>query len=147
MRYLLDTNVVSELVKRRPTASVRRWIAAQSPLDLAISVISLGEIEKGIARLPASQRRAALSRWARTELPTQFIGRLLGIDAAVALAWGVMAARATADGRPLPVLDGLLLATVQAHGLTFVTRNVSDCARRGSPAVPVYDPWTDVLHA
>jgi len=145
LRYLLDTNVLSELVKRRPALSVRRWVAAQPPLDLAISVLSLGEVEKGIARLPASDRRTALSRWARTELPTQFVGRLLGVDAAVAVAWGGMSAQAADDRRPLPVLDGLLLATAQVHDLTFVTRNLSDCAGRGWPPVPVYDPWTGTL--
>jgi len=142
VRFLLDTNVLSELVKRRPDVRVRRWIDAQSPLDLAISVLSLGEIEKGIARLPAGRRRATLSRWARVELPTQFTGRLFGVDAVVAVAWGALSARAVQGGRPLPVIDGLLLATAQARDLTLVTRNVSDCAGRG---VPVYDPWTGEL--
>ena len=142
MRYLLDTNVLSELVKRRPDARVRRWIDAQSPLDLALSVLSLGEIERGIARLAAGRRRTTLSRWARVELPSQFTGRLLGIDAAVAVAWGALSARAAQDGRSLPVIDGLLLATAQARDLTLVTRNASDCAGHG---VPVYDPWMGEL--
>lgn len=147
MRYLLDTNVLSELVKRRPALTVRRWFAAQPPLELAISVLTLGEIEKGIARLAAGERRTELSRWARIELPTQFVARLLGIDGSIAIAWGAMSAQATADGRPLPVLDGLLLATAQVFELTLVTRNVSDCAGRGAPSVPVYDPWTGRLHS
>ena len=143
MRYLLDTNVLSELVKRRPDVRVTEWIEARPPLDLAISVLSLGEVEQGIARLPVGARRTALSRWARVELPTQFVGRLLGVDAAVAVAWGAMCAQAGQDRRPLPVVDGLLLATARARALTLVTRNLADCARRG---VPVYDPWNDALH-
>lgn len=142
MHYLLDTNVLSELVKHRPDHRVRKWIDAQQPLDLCISVLSLGEVEQGIARLPVGTRRTALSRWARVELPTQFVGRLYGIDAAVAVAWGAMSAQAKQDGHPLPVMDGLLLATAQVNALTFVTRNLADCAHRG---VSVYDPWSDVL--
>jgi toxin FitB len=138
VRYLLDTNILSELVRPRPDGRVTAWIEAQSPLDMAISVLSLGEVEKGIARLAAGARRTELSRWARVELPAQFVGRLLGVDAAVAVAWGALSARAAEEGRPLPVVDGLLLATALAHELTLVTRNVADCARRG---VPVYDPW------
>ena len=143
MRYLLDTSVLSELVKPRPDDRVSKWIDAQQPLDLCISVLSLGEVEQGIARLPAGARRAALSRWARVELPAQFIGRLFGVDAAVAVAWGALTAQARLDGRPLPVMDGLLLATAQVNALTLVTRNVADCAQRG---VSVYDPWSGVLH-
>lgn len=139
MRYLLDTNILSELVKPRPDERVTAWIEAKSPLDMSISVLSLGEMEKGIARLAAGARRTALSRWARVELPTQFVGRLLGVDAAVAVAWGTLSARAADEGRPLPVVDGLLLATAQAGGLALVTRNIADFAHRG---VPVVDPWS-----
>lgn len=138
MRYLLDTNILSELVRPRPDARVTAWIEAQSPLDLAISVLSLGEVEKGIARLTAGTHRTELSRWTRVELPAQFVGRLLGVDAAVAVAWGTLSARAAEDGRPLPVVDGLLLATALSHELTLVTRDVADCAGRG---VRVFDPW------
>lgn len=147
MRYLLDTNVLSELVKRRPDARVKEWIEAQSPLDLAISVLSLGEVEQGIARLPAGARQSALSRWARSELPAQFVGRLVGVDAAVAIAWGRLAGNERVAGRPLPVIDGLLLATAQQFSLSLVTRNASDCAGRGLPVVPVFDPWTGTLHS
>ncbi|MBA4073250.1 MAG: VapC toxin family PIN domain ribonuclease [Gemmatimonas sp.] len=139
MRCLLDTNILSELVKPRPNGRVTAWIEAQSPLDLHISVLTLGEVEHGIARLTAGTRRTALSQWARVELPAQFVGRLLGVDAAVAVAWGALNARAAEEGRPLPVVDGLLLATAEAFGLTLATRNIADCAHRG---VPVYDPWS-----
>ena len=143
MKYLLDTNVLSELVKQRPDPRVTQWIDARSPLDLAISVLSLGEVEKGIARLPHGPRRAALTRWTRLDLPSQFLGRVLYIDAAVAVAWGELSGHAMVDARPLPVIDGLLLATAQVHALTLVTRNVRDCAARG---VPVLDPWSGTAH-
>ena len=143
MRYLLDTNVISELVRPSPAASVVEWVRAQSALDLMLSVLTLGELEKGIGTLAVGARRDQLTRWARTELPTQFLGRVLSVDQEVAVAWGTLAAVAQAGGRPLPVVDGLLLATAGAHGVTLVTRNVSDCAGRG---VPVLDPWTGTLH-
>lgn len=143
MRYLLDTNVLSELVKRRPDRRVTQWIDAQSPLDLAISVLSLGEVEKGIARLPHGTRRLVLTRWTRRDLPTQFTGRVLDINAAVAVTWGELSGQASVHARPLPVIDGLLLATAHVYVLTLVTRNVSDCAARG---VPVFDPWSGTLH-
>ena len=116
---------------------------AQSPLDFAVSVLSLGEIEKAIARLPEGKRRSALLLWAQRELPTQFVGRVLSVNTAAAVAWGALRASGERAGRPLPVVDGLLLGTAQAHGLTLVTRNAVDCAGRG---IPVYDPWTSGLH-
>lgn len=144
MTWLLDTNILSELVKPRPDANVEAWARARSPLDLALSVVTLGELEKGIATLPLGARRTQLSQWVHSEVPRQFFGRLLPVDAAVAVAWGQLAGIAHTTGRPLPLIDGLLLATAQVFGLTFVTRNVSDCAERG---VPVYDPWTGTLHS
>jgi predicted nucleic acid-binding protein len=143
VNWLLDTNVLSELVKPRPDANVVGWTGARSSLDFALSVLTLGELEKGIARLPSGPRRTQLRLWARSEIPRQFLGRLLPVDEPVALAWGELAAAAQADGRPLPVIDGLLLGTARVAGLILVTRNVSDCAGRG---VAVYDPWTDILH-
>jgi len=141
--WLLDTNILSELVKPRPDSKVEAWARAQSPLDLALSVLTLGELEKGIATLAVGTRRTQLSQWAHSEVPRQFFGRLLPVDAAVAVAWGQLAGIAHTAGRPLPAIDGLLLATAQVFGLTLVTRNVSDCAERG---VPVYDPFTGTLH-
>ena len=143
MLYLLDTNVISELVRPAPDAKVVAWTRAQGALDLAISVLTLGELEKGIALLRPGARRTALARWARSDVPRQFSGRLLPVTDAIALAWGQLAAAGEGMGRELPAIDGLLLATAQEHRLTFVTRNVAECAGRG---VPVYDPWADKLH-
>lgn len=144
MVYLLDTNVISELVKPAPDPNVVGWTQGQTPLDLALSVLTLGEIEKGIALMPLGARRTRLAQWAGTQLLQHFAGRLLAVDDSVALAWGQLAAAAQSAARPLPVVDGLLLATAKTHGLTFVTRNIGDCANRG---VPVFDPWTGITHA
>jgi len=117
-----------------------QWLRGQAPLDLAISVLTIGEIQKGVALLAAGKRRTLLDRWLSTELPRQFSDRVLPIDDAVARAWGRLAAAGRQHGRELPVIDGLLLATASVHGLTFVTRNEGDCADRG---VPVLNPWRE----
>jgi len=143
VRFLLDTNVISELVRPSPAPGVVEWVRAQSALDLLLSVLTLGELEKGIRALAVGARRDRLTRWAQTELPAQFLGRVLSVNQGVAVTWGALTATARAAGRPLPVIDGLLLATAGAHRLTLVTRNVSDCAGRG---VAVLDPWTGTLH-
>jgi len=138
MRYLLDTNVLSELVRPAPDVRVVAWVDAQSPLDLAISVLTLGKLTKGVGEMAAGRRRDTLERWVAVELAGQFRGRVLPISDAVAAAWGRLAAEARRTGRVLPVIDGLLLATAHVHQLTLVTRNTEDCAGRG---ISVLDPW------
>jgi predicted nucleic acid-binding protein len=136
--YLLDTMVLSEPARPAPNPEVIAWLRAQSPLDLSISVLTLGELEKGVALLPRSRRRTALETWLRTDLPRQFTGRVLPIDEAIAYEWGRLTAAGQRSCHPLPVIDGLLLATAAVHQLTLVTRNERDCKRRG---VPIYNPW------
>ena len=138
MRYLLDTNVLSEPARPRPDPGVLEWLRAQRPGELAISVLTLGEIRKGIALLAGGERREILDAWLSSELPLQFTGRVLPVNEEVALAWGDLSASARQAGRPLPVIDGLLLATASVHGLTLITRNEGDCRDRG---VPIYNPW------
>jgi predicted nucleic acid-binding protein len=138
MRYLLDINVLSEPAKPRPDPHVVSWLEEQSPLDLAISVLTLGEIEKGVRLLPDGKKRDRLVDWLAVELPRQFLGRVLDVDDRAALAWGRLTAEARRAHRELPVIDGLLLATADAHGLIFVTRNDRDCEDRG---IPIYNPW------
>lgn len=139
MRFLLDTNVLSEAVRPEPDSGLVAWLEGQSALDLCISVLTLGEIRKGVLLLPDGQRRERLQQWLREELTRQFTDRVLPVDQGVALAWGRFAAEGRASGRRLPVTDGLLLATAARHQLAFVTRNERDCADRG---VPVVNPWS-----
>jgi len=138
MRFLLDTMVVSEAAKPVPNAGVIRWLKDQAAPDLAISVLTIGEIARGVTRMSHGRRRQALQEWLSAELPAQFDGRVLEVDIGVALAWGELTSRGDAIGRPLPVTDGLLLATATVNGLTLVTRNVGDVADRG---VPVLNPY------
>jgi predicted nucleic acid-binding protein len=138
MRYLLDTNVISEPFKRSPASKVVGWLSAQSPLDLSISVLTVGELTMGFELVPAGKRRDELQSWVTQELPRHFVGRLLSIDDAISREWGRMSAEGRAAGRELPTIDGMLLATARMHGLTLVTRNERDCAGRG---VTVVNPW------
>jgi predicted nucleic acid-binding protein len=135
--YLLDTNVLSELRRKQPAPEVVAWVEARPATTLYLSVLTLGEIRRGVEAMPDSARRLALSDWLETELPAFFAGRLLGIDTAVAARWGSLLARA---GRPLPAIDSLLAATALHHGLTLVTRNVADFSDIG---VELIDPWGD----
>jgi predicted nucleic acid-binding protein len=117
---------------------VVEWISGQRPLDLTLSVLTIGELERAVSMLDDGRRRRALTTWVREELPRQFLGRVLDVDTTTAAAWGALSARASKSGRTLPVVDGLLLATALRHELTVVTRNVSDFEAWG---VPVLNPW------
>jgi len=131
LRFLLDTMVVSEPAKPTPSASVIEWLAFQVAPDLAISVLTVGEIARGVGRLPPGKRKSALQKWLETSLPAQFDDRVLPINVDVGRTWGELTAEADASGRPLPVVDGLLLATAKVYSLTLVTRNVEDFRDRG----------------
>ena len=139
MAFLLDTNLLSELLRPRPDAGVVAWSRAQSPLDLYVSALSFGEIRKGVDLRTPDARREEIDAWLSDSLPTQFRGRILPIDDAVTLEWGRMAADGQKQGRVLPVIDGLLLAPAAVHRMTLVTRNERDCAGRG---IPILNPWS-----
>ena len=135
MSYLLDTNVLSELRRKAPDAQVQAWLAQRPVATLFLSVLTLGEIRKGIALLADPQRRPRLLDWLETELPAFFSGRILPVDVAVADRWGRVVAEA---GRPLPAIDSLLVATAAQHGLILVSRNLRHMQGLG---VQVIDPW------
>ncbi len=137
--FLLDTNAVSELVKPRPNAGVVRWVDATDEQLVFLSVMTLGEIRKGIAVLGKTSRAAALEAWLVVSLPDRFAGRILPVDEPIADRWGKAAAAARAPGRPLETVDGLLAATALQHNLTLVTRNGADVAVTG---VSILNPWS-----
>src|SRR5688572_6536085 len=138
--FLLDTAVVSELVRKAPSAAVLKWIDGQDETSLHLSVLTIGELEKGVARLPASARRTRLLSWVRRDLVERFGGRLLAIDARTATQWGALAGESERRGRPLPVIDSLIAATALVHGFAVVTRNVEDFERCGATCV---NPWDE----
>jgi predicted nucleic acid-binding protein len=137
--FLLDTNLVSELIRINPERRVLEWIEAADEGLLYLSVLTLGELRKGVAGLAQGKRRTRLETWLQVDLQTRFWGRLLPIDVAVANRWGLLAAQAKTKGVSLPVIAGLLAATAIHYDLTVVSRNSSDFA---SVHVPVVNPWT-----
>ncbi len=136
--FLLDTNVISELVKPRPEPSVTIWIETTDETLLYLSVLTLGEIRRGVVALPNARRRVRLEAWLEKDLKSRFHGRILSIDDRVADRWGLLMARALKNGIVLPVIDGLLAATALQHNLTFVTRDTRTIAAAG---VAVFNPW------
>ena len=133
--YLIDTNVISELRRREPEPRVVRWFEQRPARQLFMSVLTLGEIRRGVERLAEGERQQALRTWLEQELPAFFSERLLPIDDAVAQRWGRLMAEM---GRPLPAIDSLLVATALEHNLVLVTRNLKDVA---DMPVAVANPW------
>jgi predicted nucleic acid-binding protein len=136
--FLLDTNVPSELTRPKPEPEVIQWLDDADDLRLFLSVVSLGEIFKGITVLPEGKRRQQLQQWVDETLRPWFDGRILPVSESVAERWGVLAGQCQLTGRPLNVADGLIAATALEHGLTVVTRNVKDFSNLG---VSVLDLW------
>jgi toxin FitB len=139
VKFLLDTSVVSEIVKPVPQPGVLEWLAQCDEDSLFLSVLTVGEIEKGIAKLADSRRRARLTNWVRKDLVGRFGTRLLLVDLAVAVRWGSATGESERRGQPLPVIDSLIAATCLVHGLIVATRNRVDFERCG---VECFDPWT-----
>ncbi|MFI5307523.1 MAG: type II toxin-antitoxin system VapC family toxin [Polyangiales bacterium] len=137
MSYLLDTCVVSEPTKPRPSPDVIDWLRNEDPESCYLSVLTLGELEKGIERLASGARKRALRRWLET-VRAEAADRVIAVDDAIATEWGRALARAEKQGQALPVIDALLGATAIVRGLTVVTRNGSDIARTGAA---ILDPW------
>jgi predicted nucleic acid-binding protein len=138
--FLLDTNVISELLKVKPEPKVTTWIDATDEELMFLSVLTLGEIRKGIVLLHRSARRTSLEAWLSKDLPLRFSDRILNIDQEVADRWGQISGSASARGVNVPVIDGLLAATAIEHNLILVTRNTKDVAAAG---VTLFNPWTD----
>jgi toxin FitB len=135
--YLVDTNVLSELRRKTPDARVVQWFAQRPVRSLYLSVLTLGEIRKGIEGVQDVKRRTTLIDWLESDLPSFFTGRILSVDGSVADRWGRLVAQAQ---RPLPAIDSLLAATALHHDLSLVTRNVKDYS--GLP-LSLINPWDE----
>lgn len=136
--YLLDTNVISELIKLRPESKVVSWFQATSEELLYLSVLAIGEIRKGIDSLPRSNKRALLESWLANDLVLRFAGRILAVNLDIAERWGLICAQAKIAGASLAVIDGLMAATALHHNLTLVTRNTKDVQVAG---INTLNPW------
>jgi predicted nucleic acid-binding protein len=136
--FLLDTNCISELVRPKPEPRVMEWMEAADEAVLYLSVLTVGEIRKGLAGLPQGKRRTHLETWLAVELQARFAGRIVPIDGAIADRWGLIAAECKRKGKALSIIDGLLAATALHHNLTVVSRNAGDFT---NTQVPVLNPW------
>ncbi len=139
MKYLLDTCLLSELVKQSPDPAVLQWMSERQDSELFISAITMGELHRGIAKLQASRRRNELSTWVQ-QLEAGFQKRVLPFTRETANYWAQMCAKAEASGQPMASLDSLIAATALEHGLALVTRNVRDFAQ--APVV-LLNPWAN----
>lgn len=136
MKWLLDTNVICEPGRRHPSAKVVKWLDSLEETSCTLSVITLGEINKGIHALPHGPKRREHEASLAT-LRHRFAGRILPVDERVSAKWGELMGDALRAGRPLPAMDNLLAATAVVHGLTLVTRDTADIA----PGVRVFNPF------
>ena len=136
MSYLLDTNILSETIRKRPNRSVITWLDKVPGEALFISVLTLGEIRKGIEALNDKRRRETLRLWLEHDLPEWFEGRVLSVDREVADRWGRLLAAA---GRPIPTIDSLLAATALHHALRLVTRNARDFNYNGLEVINPFE--------
>ena len=141
LSFLIDTCVISELVRPEPHASVVEWISRVDEDRLFLSVLTLGELHKGVAKLKDAARARRLRLWLEHDVMARFEGRILPVDVGVARWWGTLTGEALARGSTLPVIDALLAATAHRHALSVVTRNVKDLERCG---VEITNPWVGV---
>lgn len=138
MRYLLDTNVVSEWVKPKAAEAVVAWLAEVEEDQVLLSVITVAELRRGVELLADGRRRKRLEKWIAEDLPGRFHGRVLYVDLLVAESWGRLTARATRAGRSLGSMDAFLAATAAAYDLTLATRNVRDFEGLD---IALFNPW------
>lgn len=138
MNYLLDTCILSEMIKPKAEKKVLDWILSVPEERFYLSVLTLGELQKGIVKLGTGERKNKLIRWLDEDVRQRFEGRILPLDEETLLEWGNLAGDAERSGKPLPLVDSLLVASAQVNHLTIVTRNVNDMQGLG---VEILNPW------
>ncbi len=136
--FLADTNIPSELTRPSPDARVAAFLKDAGKEQVYLSVLTLGEMRKGVASLPDGNRRRPLAEWTETSMRPWFASRILPVTEEIAERWGVLAAEAKLRGIGLSVVDGLIAATALEHDLMLVTRNAKDFVKLG---VTILNPW------
>lgn len=138
MKALLDTCVISELVSKKPNPKVVGYVDLLDPEDVFLSVITIGEIVKGIEKLPKSRRKTDLQSWLKEDLLVRFEGNVVALDTDILIAWGALTARLESVGKAMPAIDSLIAASALAKKMTLVTRNVGDFE---GATVEIVNPW------
>jgi len=136
---LLDTNVISELIRPAPDAAVRRFLRARSPGELFTSAVCEAELRYGLERMPGGRRRDDLTARIVAFLTEAFPDRIMPFDSACAACYGEIRASREAAGRPITIEDAMIAATVRAHGAALATRNLADFEDTGTEVV---NPWS-----
>ena len=138
MNYLMDTCVISEIIKPKPSSKVIKWLRSCQDENLFLSSLTIGEIQKGISKLPDSRKRNKLQKWMDTELIRRFDKRVLVIDIKVAQKWGEIQASSEITGTKMPVIDSFIAATALVYDMTVVTRDTSGMEKSGAR---LFNPW------
>ncbi len=138
MKYLLDTCVISELIKKNPSQKVIKWVSKIEENNLFISVLTVGEIHKGIEKLPARKKKEQLHKWVNYDLKERFKDRIIDFDLLTATTWGKVQAQSESVGKAMPAIDGQIAATGISYDFTVVTRNTTDMEISG---VSLFNPW------
>ena len=138
MNYLLDTCVLSEYTRPKPNRAVIQWVDGIAEEKLFISVVTIGEIQHGIQRLPNSKRKTTLLVWMNDAITKRFANRMFPLDVEIMLRWGSLSAELENSGHPMPIMDTLIAATGLVNNLVLVTRNVTDFQYCG---VQMINPW------
>ncbi len=138
MNYLIDTCVIFELIKKRPEKRVVSWISKVSEESVFLSVFTIGELHKGIEKLPDSKRKTELHDWINFDLKNRFENRILVFDLKAAEKWGLIQSKTELSCMPMSLIDGLICSIAITNEMTLVTRNTNDMAAGG---VPLLNPW------
>jgi toxin FitB len=138
MNYVLDTNVISELVARQPNQNVIDWVDSLDPETIYLSAITIGELRNSIEKLAPSHRKDELTLWLTSDLLRRFADKIVNITADVTLVWGELTGRLENEGKPMPAIDSLIAASVLEGKFTLVTRNEEDFQHAG---IPIINPW------
>jgi len=138
VKYLLDTCVLSELIKKNPSPKVIKWVSKIDENDLFLSVLTIGEIHKGVEKLPESKKKDELHQWVNYDLKERFRNRIIDFDLKAATVWGKIQAHSELSGKAMPAIDGRIAATGIAYDLAIVTRNTKDMEISGAILL---NPW------
>lgn len=138
MNYLLDTCVLSELVAKKPNKRVLTWLEEVDDQRLFWAAITIGEVQKGVAKLAESKHKQELMNWLHDALLRRFENRIIPLDVSLMLTWGHLMGRLEAQGKKMPAIDSLIAATAHHHQLVLVTRNEADFMNSG---IDLYNPW------
>lgn len=138
MKYILDTCVISELIKPRPNSAVVSWINSHLEENFYLTSITIGEIQRGISKLTESKKKKNLQNWLDSELIVRFDRRILSFGLLESKVWGKIQAQAEKEGNKMPILDGLMTSIAIVHDMGIATRNISDMEISG---VDLINPW------